>query len=279
MATTLTLPADVRLMNVVASLIYGLVVLALLAAALAALSRAQAFAFRSVQVDGDLQRHTLADLRAHALPKLRGDFFTLDLKRAQQAFESVPWVRRASVERVFPDRLLVHVEEHVPAALWDASSSAERLLNTHGELFDANLGEVEEASLPVFNGPPDRAAQMLAMHRRLNEVFKTLERRVDTLELSGRGSWQLQFDDGARLDLGRGSHEEVLERSARFARTLPQLLARYERPLVSADLRHRDGYALKLKGVVTLLDLPPAGAAAPTAPPPPRPSPPRTPQR
>jgi len=34
------------------------------------------------------------------------------------------------------------------------------------------------------------------------------------------------------------------------------VLARYERPLEYADLRHHDGYAVRLKGVSTTLDVP-----------------------
>jgi cell division protein FtsQ len=75
---------------------------------------------------------------------------------------------------------------------------------------------------------------------------------IDALELSGRGSWRVILDIGATLELGRGSTSEVAERSARFVRTLPSITARWpQQPLESADLRHTDGYALKLRGVTT----------------------------
>jgi cell division protein FtsQ len=41
----------------------------------------------------------------------------------------------------------------------------------------------------------------------------------------------------------------VVERTVRFVRTLPQVLRRFHAPLASADLRHAEGYAIKLKGV------------------------------
>jgi len=52
----------------------------------------------------------------------------------------------------------------------------------------------------------------------------------------------------------------VLERTARFVRTLPQVLHRFRAPLASADLRHAEGYAVKLKGV-TVSTEPPKGSA------------------
>jgi len=49
---------------------------------------------------------------------IKGNFFSINLQRARAAFESVPWVRRATVRRVWPDRLAVSLEEHRAAALW-----------------------------------------------------------------------------------------------------------------------------------------------------------------
>jgi cell division protein FtsQ len=260
MNAALATPTDVRLMNAVAGVLLVIAIGSLLAAALAGLSRSSWFAFHAVRIEGDVQRSSVATIRANALPRLVGDFFRLDLDAARSAFESVPWVRRASVRRVWPDQLVVRLEEHQVAALWESGESSERLVNSHGEVFEANLGDVEEDRLPKLEGPQGRSVQMLAMHGRLMQVFEPLGRRVDHLELSGRGSWRMRLDDGARIELGRGSDDELVQRAERFVRTVPQLLGTYERPLLTADLRHRDGYALRLKGVVTLLDIPPAGA-------------------
>jgi cell division protein FtsQ len=55
-------------------------------------------------MDGAPLRHVNApSVRANALGKLAGNFFTLDLNTARQAFESVPWVRHASVRREWPN--------------------------------------------------------------------------------------------------------------------------------------------------------------------------------
>jgi cell division protein FtsQ len=54
--------------------------------------------------------------------------------------------------------------------------------------------------------------------------------------------------------LGRATPDEVAQRTQRFTQTLTQVSAGYGRrpeALVSADLRHGDGYALRLRGVTT----------------------------
>ena len=78
-----TLPFDVRAMNLVASLVFALAALALLAALIAWLLRAPLFTLRSIALDGELARSNLATLRANALPRLAGNFFSVDLERAR----------------------------------------------------------------------------------------------------------------------------------------------------------------------------------------------------
>ena len=34
--------------------------------------------------------------------------------------------------------------------------------------------------------------------------------RIDTLKLSGRGSWRVELDTGAEVELGRGSDDEII---------------------------------------------------------------------
>ena len=51
----------------------------------------------------------------------------------------------------------------------------------------------------------------------------------------------------------RGTPEELLARSERFVGTVAPISGRYQRPVEYADLRHHEGYALRLKGVSTTL--------------------------
>jgi len=255
-AAAVVLPGDVRLMNVVASTIYVLAALAVLAAGLLWLMRSPWFAIRQVQIEGDIVRINADTLRANAAPRLAGNFFSADLKKARAAFESVPWVRRAVVHRVWPDRLRVQIEEHRAAALWLSEERDDRLVNMQGEVFVANVGDVEDEALPSFGGPEGSAAQVLAMYRRLLPVLRKLEMEMEQLQLSTRGSWRVLLDSGATLELGRGSEEEVAARTQRFVRTVPQMAARYRQPLEYADLRHADGYAVRLRGVTTVTPAP-----------------------
>jgi cell division protein FtsQ len=256
--------------------------LALVAAAVGAATRAPVFTLSRIDLHGDLNRHTPEALRAHAMPRLAGNFFSLDLRQAQAVFEALPWVRRAEVRRIWPDAISVRLEEHVAVALWEGSDEAgsaaglERLVNAYGELFDANPGELEDEALPVFSSGGSDAAEALALHARLQPVFAGLGLAVVRLERSSRGAWRAVLDSGARVELGRGSADELTARTERLARTLPAVLARFDAPLEMADLRHAEGYAVRLAGVGTQPAAPSARPAA-VARPAPRPAtPPRS---
>ena len=249
-------PADIRLMNAVATAVYLLAALVLLAAAVVWATRATLFTVHGITLDGELSRSNLATLRANALPRLTGNFFSIDLNRGRAAFESVPWVRQAIVRRVWPNRLAVTLEEHRVAALWHGEAGNERLVNSHGEVFEANLGDVEDEALITLAGPEGSSQVMLAMQQRLIAVLAPIEARIDTLKLSARGSWRAELDSGADIELGRGSEDEIVARTERFVRTLAQATQRFAtaagpRALLTADLRHEGGYALRLRGVST----------------------------
>ena len=252
----LPMPGDIRLMNVASTLVYGLAAVALCIGSVLWLARSPWFAIRAIQLDGDLSRNSINTIRANAAPRLAGNFFSVDLQQARVAFEAVPWVRHAVVRRIWPDRLAISLEEHRAAALWQADERSDRLVNQHGEVFEANVGDVEEDALPTFSGPDGSAALMLLMYRRIAPVFEQLQQEIDSMALSGRGSWRVVLDSGAVLELGRGSEAEVLARCERFVRTLAEATRAYPQPLEYADLRHADGYALRLRGVSTPMALP-----------------------
>lgn len=246
-----SLPPDVRLMNATVGVLLGIVAVALAALALMWAVRQPVFTLRSIRIEGDLTRNNVSTIRATAAPRLSGNFFTIDLAAGRRAFEAVPWVRQAVVNRVWPNRLAVRLQEHRAVALWGKDGAGDKLVNTFGEVFEANLGDVEDESLPTLVGAEGTSDHMLSLLNRLTPLLAPMEARIETLALSGRGSWRVELDTGAELELGRGSDDEIVERTLRFVSTVGQVTSRYERPLEYADLRHNEAYAVRLRGIST----------------------------
>lgn len=246
-------PMDVKLMNMTAAaLLLTFVVLAFVSTGRWA-ARLSVFDIKGIAVTGDVSHNNALTLRANVAPRLSGTFFSIDLARVRAAFESVPWVRRATVRREFPDRLNVVLHEHQAVAYWGGEGEL-RLINSFGEVFEANVGEVEQDALPRLSGPDGQSSDVLAMYRVLAPLFEQLELQVDELHLSGGGSWLVRLNSGATMELGRGGAADISARLRRFVQTLTQVTSRYSRTTTaveSVDLRHENGYAIRLRGVST----------------------------
>ncbi|VTU19940.1 cell division protein FtsQ/DivIB [Variovorax sp. PBL-E5] len=253
MTDSIPVPFDVKLMNATAALVFASFVLVLLAAGAWWVLRQPFFPIAGIKVDGDITHNNAVTLRANVTPQLSGNFFTIDLTRARTAFESVPWVRKAVVRREFPNKLRATLTEQVPVAHWGDDADS-KLINGFGEVFEANVAEVDD-DLPRLDGPIEQAGQVLGMYRVLQPLFQPYDLTIDDLSLSSRGSWRVVLETGAVIELGRGSGDEVVARTQRFLRTVTPVASRYGRTLAAvegADLRHNDGYALRLHGVTTV---------------------------
>lgn len=254
MSSAVATPLDVKLMNMTATVLFmaALVLVGLATARWAA--HLPVFDIKGILVSGDITHNNAVTLRANVASRMSGTFFSIDLPRVRSAFEAVPWVRHATVRREFPNRLQVVLQEHQAVAYW-GSEGETRLINNYGEVFEANTGEIDQDTLPRLNGPQGRGADVLAMYRALAPLLANMDMPVDELELSIGGSWSMQLESGASIELGRGSVAELSERVHRFLATLTQVTSRYARQpsaLESADLRHENGYAIRLRGVSTV---------------------------
>lgn len=253
MTSAVATPLDVKLMNMTASVLFLTLFVLGAVATVRWVVRLPAFDIRGIVVAGDVSHNNALTLRANVAPRLSGTFFSIDLGRVRAAFEAVPWVRHAVVRREFPNRLQVTLQEHQAVAYWGAEGEL-RLINSHGEVFEANVDEVEQDTLPRLYGPEGQGADVLAMYRLLQPQFAAMELPVDALELSTGGGWRLGLDSGATVELGRGTATDIQARVQRFLKTLTQVTSRYARhpnALESADLRHDNGYAIRLRGVST----------------------------
>lgn len=250
---------DLRLMNGCTALLFAVFLASMAVAVTRWVSSRAVFSFQGITVQGDVAHANVPTVRAHVVSRVAGSFFSIDLARTRAVFEAMPWVRRAVVHRDFPDQLRVQLQEHQVAAYWGEASEP-RLLNTFGEVFDANAGEVEVDDLPRLNGPLGQGASVLATYRALAPQFSALNLDIESLELTNQGSWRLALVGGAVIEVGRGDLDAVQSRCQYFLKTLTRVLARYERPvsaLESADLRHENGYAIRLRGISTVADAAP----------------------
>jgi len=210
---------------------------------------------RTLRVGGDLQRVDAQQLRSTVLPYARSGFFAVRLEDAQAAVARLPWVEHAEVRKRWPDVLEVRIVEYKPFAQW----GADRLLSEQGHVFPIGRLKVP-ANLPRFDvdAPAARIRDVVALYNEAGAMFAPEGQRVRTVTLDRRGSWSLVLSNGTELIVGS---QEARLRLARFARLMPQLMAQKPLPLLRADLRYTNGFALSW-GAETLAPPNAAGAAS-----------------
>jgi cell division protein FtsQ len=229
---------NARLLNELANALYGLAAVLLLYGLVMVVMQLPVFPLREVEVTGRITRITHDQVRAIVAEQLKGNFFTLDLDAARAAFQGLPWVRRATLRRHWPDRLEVDVEEHVVLARWRDSG----LINTYGEVFEAATSE----PLPLFSAPEGTAAEVAQRYEGFRASLESLGKRPVQVLVSARLAWELTLSDGEVLELGRSQMEERLQRFVRvYGRTLAHLPNRPYR----IDLRYSNGFAVRIPSV------------------------------
>ncbi len=241
--------SDVRTMNTITRLLLGVLVLVLAQSAYRWFAQQSMFDLRRIHVQGmngkPLRYVDAATVRSGALPRIRGNFFTVDLNAARTAFETVPWVKQASVRREWPNRLVVLVDEYVALGTWGGQEG--RLISVDGLLFTANLDEAEEEGvLPVLEGPDGSAHEVAERFADLRQWLAPLDLTPRELRLSSRYAWTAKLENGIELNLGRThARDEMKARVDRLASVYPQLASALPGRIATLDLRYPNGLALR----------------------------------
>lgn len=192
---------------------------------------------RWLELDGQFQRVSAEQLRAHLAPLVAGSYFTIDLAEVREAAFRQPWVARVTVQKHWPDTVRVSLAEYAPVAHWTGG----RLVSGSGESF-AVPGADEIQGLPWLEGPEQSLPDVFATWRQFNDILAPAGLEIDRIRLDPRGAWFLALTNGTEVHIGRGDAEARLQR---LVRSWPALTG--GRPGVPADvdLRYTNGFAVR----------------------------------
>lgn len=247
---------DPRRLGMITNALFALAGAIVIAWAAQALVRAPQLALHKLVVRGELTHLDRALLEEAFTEGVEGNFLGVDLAAVRARIEALPWVRKAEVHRAWPDRIEARIEEHVALARWADGG----LVNTHGELFDADLDD----KLPRFTGPEGTAPEIAERYTTFRDQLATINADLTQVTLTPRYAWRLRGELAPgrvlTIELGRDqSSDPIAARLARFVQAYPQTVARMGRPVESADLRYPNGFALRLAGPARV----PPGATEP----------------
>lgn len=193
---------------------------------------------RNLQIQGELKQIDKNQIRLLLSNATEQGFFGIRINQLQASLEQLAWVRAADVRRLWPDKLVVHLYEQEPVAVWNNT----RLLGRDGSLFTADTQSF--ANLIRINAPD---AHKDAVIERLANWQKLLQQQDLALlqyRENGRGAIELGLSEDVQLLLGS---EQQQARLQQFLDLYPQLQQSYPNGLQRIDMRYSNGLAIALK--------------------------------
>ncbi len=189
-----------------------------------------------VSVDGELSYISQQAVQQRIAPYIQASFLQITLSGMRQELEQMPWIAHAEVRRVWPDQIMIRLEEQLPVARW----GDEALLNNAGHAF-APRESANYQHLPRLAGPQRAQRQVMQQYQVLSQMLRPLGFSIIALEMRERGSWYLRTAQGIDLLLGR---DHIVDKMRRFAAIYEKALKAQQPNIARIDLRYPNGLAV-----------------------------------
>ncbi|ONF97252.1 cell division protein FtsQ/DivIB [Sphingomonas jeddahensis] len=141
-----------------------------------------------------MNRETVYAVALEEQPKA---MLRVDLELIRERLLAYGWIKDAYVSRRLPDRLLIHVVEREPAAVWQNGGQLTLIDATGVPLEPVDRNRLPD--LPLVIGPG--ADRQEAAYQRLLAAAPALKPRVKAATWVGNRRWDITFDSGETLAL------------------------------------------------------------------------------
>ena len=195
------------------------------------------FGIDSIDVQGNAETSEIDVLQALWQTGSQS-LFTLDPSAARQTIEAMPWVDRASVAKIFPDRVKITLSEHHPYAVWQRDDAFVVVDREGREIVPFAPGRFANLPIVVGIGAAEHAAALIDEM----EVLPELRARVKAYIRVGDRRWDLRLENGVTIRLPEEGAVEALAEVARMDRENGLL----SRDILAVDMRLDDRMVIKL---------------------------------
>lgn len=208
------------------------------------LQHPQSFPILNVVIEGDIRHQSRAELTEVMTPLVTGGFFALDLEHLEQALSALPWVYAATVRRIWPDQVVVHITEEIAVAYWGDDG----LLTQYGYIIKPPVATFP-SGLPHLQGNEGRHQLLMNRYLSVQAMLADIEIEVTGIYEDARRAWRIESADGMQVMMGRRVELATIER---LVRMYPHISAHRDAPIARIDLRYTNGAAVAWKTPVTL---------------------------
>jgi cell division protein FtsQ len=217
----------------------GVLLVGILVAGWIKLSNPNTFPIHRVKIEGTYSHVNATALRQTILPFIQKGFLKIDVADLQDRLQQLPWIYSATIQRVWPDSLIITLTEQKALARYNDNA----LLNQYGELFNVDPNHLPQ-DLPIFIAPMGQQILVWQTYQKLSTLLTPLSLKITILGLDARQSWRLQLSNGIVLFLGKTDPEQRLQR---FVAAYPQVVGNRAEQINYVDLRYAHGISVRTK--------------------------------
>ena len=187
---------------------------------------------------------------------LNGTILSTDLEMMVEQILDNPWVEQVVVRRVWPDTIVLRLQERRIIALWNN----EHLISELGEVTNIPVSDFRKVEkklgcyLIKIEGPKNFLSKIVARAEIANNLLTTINKKLLHLRLTEQFSWEAKTTGGMTFRFGgddlRGPMHYRLENFTKSYSNLANKLA--EKGIGSTqiqyvDLRYAKGFAIRTK--------------------------------
>lgn len=195
------------------------------------------FLIESVAITGILENTERAKIERAIEPLVKGSYFSVDLESIQVVLEGLSWIKSVDVRRVWPNVILVHINEKQAIAQWKKAE----LISAEGENFQPEKIKSNN-QLPLLSGPDDKADFVMNSYHQMNRILRTAGLNIKSLHLEDRYSWMLVLNNEITV---RVDAKKSLEKLQNMVTLLKKVPADDLLKIKSIDLRYENGLAVR----------------------------------
>lgn len=191
----------------------------------------------NIKLNAEYKRVNSEQVRIVVASRSERSFFKVNLDEIREDLKNIPWVQQVSVNKKWPNSLVITLVEHKAVATWNTN----KLLNENGEIFEVDRID-DLTSLPKIQGNDNNSKLIWDKYVRFNEIVKNIGHDINSSSISNRGGWKLFLSNGIEINLGSLQMDAKL---VRLTDTWTKLLKLNEQLPLYIDLRYTNGYVVK----------------------------------
>lgn len=200
------------------------------------LSDPAALPIRRVLVEGEFKHLNPQHVKTAVVAAVDAGFFGVNVGEIRELLLNEPWVRDATIRRVWPDALHVNIVEQKAVARWGNYG----LLNADADLF-VPAPEDLPTDLVELDGPLGSEAKVLQRYEYLRAQLGAIGLKTTAVRLSERHAWTVTTTGGREIVFGRRDFDLRL---ARFIFGYSRALSEAWPHIGRVDLRYTNGFAV-----------------------------------